>query len=80
MAERNKIPLSKDGTNIIPESNSLKMYNSIVRIEYKLKEGEEIGTGFFMKIPDEKANTYFNFLVTNCHVIPESMVEKKKRN
>lgn len=78
MAERNKIPLSKDGTNIIPESNSLKMYNSIVRIEYKLKEGEEIGTGFFMKIPDEKANTYFNFLVTNCHVIPESMVEKKK--
>ena len=79
MAERNKIPLSKDGTNIIPESNSLKMYNSIVRIEYKLQEGEEMGTGFFMKIPDEKANTYFNFLVTNCHVIPESMVEKKKK-
>ena len=80
MSERNKIPFSKDGTNIIPESNSLMMYNSIVRIEYKHNKGEEVGTGFFMKIPyeNENENEYFNFLVTNCHVIPESFVEEKK--
>ena len=79
MAEEKKITLLKDGTNIIPESNSLMMYNSIVRIEYKLKIGEEVvGTGFFMKIPHENTNEYFNFLVTNCHVIPESIVEEKK--
>ena len=79
MAEEKKITLLKDGTNIIPESNSLMMYYSIVRIEYKLKNGEEVGTGFFMKIPYENTNEYFNFLVTNCHVIPESIVEEKKR-
>ena len=78
MAEEKKITLLKDGTNIIPESNSLMMYYSIVRIEYKLKNGEEVGTGFFMKIPHENTNEYFNFLVTNCHVIPESIVEEKK--
>ena len=78
MSERNKIPFSKDGTNIIPESNSLKMFDSIVRIEYKLKEGEQAGTGFFMKIPYENEKFYSNFLVTNCHVIPETIVEEKK--
>ena len=78
MAESIRIPLIKDGTNIIPESNSLMMYNSIVRIEYKHNKGEEVGTGFFMKIPYENENEYFNFLVTNCHVIPESFVEEKK--
>ena len=78
MAESIRIPLIKDGTNIIPESNSLMMYNSIVRIEYKLNKGEEVGTGFFMKIPHENTHEYFNFLVTNCHVIPESFVEEKK--
>ena len=80
MAESIRIPLIKDGTNIIPESNSLMMYNSIVRIEYKHNKGEEVGTGFFMKIPyeNENENEYFNFLVTNCHVIPESFVEEKK--
>ena len=78
MAEEKKITLLEDGTNIIPESNSLMMYYSIVRIEYKLKNGEEVGTGFFMKIPHENTNEYFNFLVTNCHVIPESIVEEKK--
>ena len=78
MAESIRIPLIKDGTNIIPESNSLMMYNSIVRIEYKLNKGEEVGTGFFMKIPHENTHEYFNFLVTNCHAIPESFVEEKK--
>ena len=56
----------------ISESDSMKLFNSIVRIE----KGEGLATGFFMKIKINENNK--NFLLTCQHVITQEDVDSKK--
>ena len=58
----------------IPESDTDKIYNSIVRIEYEVvhpNTGIKKATGFFMKF------NAFHFLITNNHEISEEEVKNK---
>ena len=60
---------NKELTNVLP---------SICKLEY-LNEKDENGkaSGFFIKL--NKGNKDFFYLITNEHVIKETMIEKKKK-
>ena len=59
------------------ELYSEQLINSVVSIEYKLDEDNKVFTGFFIKIPDYKNETNFNFLIINENIISEKTNEEK---
>ena len=73
----NTISLEADlGTLNVPENITDRLYNSIARIEYKINEQNNNGTGFFMKIDINKK--IYNIFITCYHLIPQELVNEKK--
>ena len=62
--------------NVISYESVLKIINQMEKVICKIKIGNEVGTGFFCKIPCLNKNNMQLVSITNNHVINEELLYK----